>query len=158
VRGLLIGEVARRAGVSTPTTRYYEELGLLAPPARSSSGYRRYSERVLEDVRFIRKAQVLGFSLDEIAEILTLSRSGKSACVRVLSLAQQHLAALDERIEQLHAFREQLAGELAKWDGKAAPACIGLCQIIDVTELEAVNVDAKMSFDILKRRRVKATL
>jgi len=65
---LLIGEVAQRAGVSAPTIRYYEEIGLLGKPLRSSTGYRRYSESSVEEVRFIRKAQALGFSLDEIGE------------------------------------------------------------------------------------------
>jgi DNA-binding transcriptional MerR regulator len=66
--GLLIGEVAQRAGVTVPTVRYYEEIGLLPVPSRSCTGYRRYSEHTVEELRFIRKAQVLGFSLDEIGE------------------------------------------------------------------------------------------
>ena len=131
---LLIGDVARRAGVSAPTVRYYEEIGLLAAPTRSSSGYRRYSERTVEELRFIRKAQALGFSLDEIGEIFKLSRSGKTPCAHVLSLAQQHLAAVDERIRQLQTLRAQLADKVAQWDGEKTPTCKGLCQIIDATE------------------------
>lgn len=128
--GLLIGEVARRASVSPPTIRYYEDLGLLRPPVRSSSGYRRYSDTTVDELRFIRKAQGLGFSLDEIGEILRLSQSGKTPCSHVLSLAHRHLAAVEERIRQLQKFRDRLATELAKWDGKQAPTCRGLCQII----------------------------
>ena len=134
--GLLIGDVAQRAGVSAAAIRYYEEIGLLPPPSRSASGYRRYSESTVEDLRFIRKAQALGFSLDEIGEILKLSRSGRTACSHVLSLAHQHLAALDERIRQLQQFRAQLAAEVAKWDGKKTPTCEGLCQIIASAEPE----------------------
>src|SRR5918996_3065646 len=111
--GLLIGEVAQRAGVSAPTVRYYEEIGLLPPARRSTAGYRRYSEDTVEELRFIRKAQALGFSLDEIAEILRLSRSGKTPCSHVLSLAHQHLAAVEERIRQLQQFKDHLAAELA---------------------------------------------
>ena len=66
--GLLIGELATRVGVAPPTIRYYESIGLLRPPARTTSGYRRYPERAVEDLVFIRKAQALGFSLDEVAE------------------------------------------------------------------------------------------
>ena len=131
--GLLIGEVAQRAGVSPATIRYYEDLGLLPPPARSSTGYRRYSASAVEELRFIRKAQALGFSLEEVSEILTLSRAGKAPCSRVLSLAQQHLAAVDERIRQLERFRGHLAAEIAKWDGTRTPTCRGLCQIIAAT-------------------------
>jgi len=116
--GLLIGDVAERVGVAAPTIRYYESIGLLKAPARSATGYRRYSERTVEELRFIKKAQALAFSLDEIGEILKLTRSGNTPCSRVVSLGHQHLAAVDERIRQLQAFRDQLASELAKWGGK----------------------------------------
>src|SRR3990170_7433163 len=114
--GLLIGDVAKRTGVTAPTIRYYEGIGLLPSPARSGAGYRRYSDGTIEELRFIKKAQTLGFSLDEVAEILQLSRSGKKPCAQVLSLGHEHLAAVDERIRQLQAFRDQLASELVKWD------------------------------------------
>lgn len=154
--GLLIGDVAKRMGVSSPTIRYYEELGLLARPLRSSSGYRRYSEGTLKELRFIQKAKRLGFSLDEIAEILQLSRSGQTACSHVLSLAEQHLAAVDERIRQLQAFRNQLAGEVAKWNGQETPQCSGLCQIIEAAETDAAP-DVRSPPPRLKARRAKVT-
>lgn len=139
--GLLIGDVAKRAEVSTPTIRYYEEIGLLRPTARGSSGYRRYSLSAVEELRFIKKAQTLGFSLEEIKEILKLSRSGETPCEHVLELAKQHLAAVEKRIAQLQNFRNQLAAEVSKWDGKKAPTCLGLCQIISTSEVsgEASN-------------------
>lgn len=154
--GLLIGDVAKRVGVSSPTIRYYEELGLLARPVRSSSGYRRYSQQTLKELRFIQKAKRLGFSLDEIAEILRLSRSGQTACSRVLSLAEQHLAAVDERIRQLQAFRNQLAAEVAKWNGQETPTCNGLCQIIEAAETDAAP-DVFAPPKPLKTRRAKGT-
>jgi MerR family mercuric resistance operon transcriptional regulator len=137
--GLLIGEVAQRTGVSATTIRYYEELGLLPSPPRSSAGYRRYSEQSVEELRFIRKAQSLGFSLDEIGGILKLSRSGETACAHVLSLAHQHLASVEERIRQLQHFRDHLAAEIAKWNGADTPTCRGLCQIIAGAEMDAVG-------------------
>ena len=87
---LLIGEVAERTGLSAPTIRYYESIGLVKPPARSEAGYRRYSDTTVEELRFIKKAQALGFSLDEIAEILKLSRAGRRPCSHVLDLAHRH--------------------------------------------------------------------
>jgi DNA-binding transcriptional MerR regulator len=128
--GLLIGDVAERTGLSAPTIRYYESIGLLTPPPRSATGYRRYTETTVEELRFIKKAQGLGFSLDEIGEILKLSRAGDTPCAHVLDLARHHLRAVEERIEQLIRFRQQLAGELTKWDGEETPTCRGLCQII----------------------------
>jgi DNA-binding transcriptional MerR regulator len=142
---LLIGDVAEPAGVPAPTIRYYESIGLLKPAPRASSGYRRYSEHTIEELRFIKKAQALGFSLDEVAEILQLSRAGKKPCAQVLSLGHEHLAAVDERIRQLQAFRSQLASELAKWDQQQAGiTCDGLCQFIadaepSVSDVEVTN-------------------
>lgn len=155
--GLLIGDVARAAGVSAPTIRYYEQVGLLPPPVRSTSGYRRYSDVAIEELRFIRKAQALGFSLDEITEILKLSRSGKTPCSRVLSLAHQHLAAVAERIRHLQTFHDQLAQELAKWDGKKTPTCGGLCQIIATSEPgDASSDDTSPTLNPRRARRKAA--
>ncbi len=135
--GMLIGEVAKRSDVTPATIHYYEEVGLLTAPPRSRAGYRRYSEETVEELRFIRKAQGLGFSLEEIGEILELSRSGEAPCAHVLDLAHRHLAAIEERIQQLRTFRDQLTSEVAKWSGKSTPTCSGLCQIIMTTELAA---------------------
>lgn len=132
--GFLIGDVAERTGLSSPTIRYYESIGLLAPPPRSATGYRRYTDSTVEELRFIKKAQSLGFSLEEIGEILKLSRAGDTPCSYVLDLSRRHLAAVEQRIGQLTRFRDQLAGELAKWDGKREPTCRGLCQIIASAE------------------------
>jgi DNA-binding transcriptional MerR regulator len=127
-----ISEAGKRAGVSPPTIRYYEAIGLLPKPARSSAGYRRYTDDTVEELQFIRKAQAIGFSLEEIGKILQLSRAGETACGHVLTLAHQHLAALDERIGRLRKFRKQLASDLAKWDTQKAAAadCHGLCRWI----------------------------
>ncbi|MFN2509244.1 MAG: heavy metal-responsive transcriptional regulator [Chthoniobacterales bacterium] len=134
---LLIGDVAERTGLSAPTIRYYESIGLLTRPARSATGYRRYTENTVEELQFIRKAQALGFSLEEIGEILKLSRSGRTPCAHVLDLARRHLAAVEERIAQLARFREQLAADLAKWtEQKTAVTCGGLCQFITDAEPE----------------------
>lgn len=139
--GLLIGDVAEQTGVAPPTIRYYESIGLLERPSRTDAGYRRYTQATVDELRFIRKAQALGFSLDEIAEILKLSRSGKTPCSHVLTLAHQHLAAVDERIRQLQKFRGQLAGELEKWNGKTTPTCEGLCQIISTSGADVQSVE-----------------
>ncbi len=130
----LIGDVAGQTGVPPATIRYYESIGLLSPAARSAAGYRRYTETAVEELRFVRKAQALGFSLDEVGEILKLTRAGETPCSHVLSLAHQHLAAVDERIRQLKRFRAQLAAELSKWDGEPPPTCRGRCQIIETAD------------------------
>lgn len=128
---LLIGEVAARANVATATIRYYESVGLLEPSMRSASGYRRYTERTIDELRFIKKGQTLGFSLDELGEILTLSRSGAAPCAHVLSMGHRHLTAIEARLQQLRLFRDQLQSELAKWDQQTTGVtCEGLCRFI----------------------------
>ena len=139
--GLRIGTVAERSGLSAPTIRYYESVGLLAPAPRSSTGYRHYTDTTVEELRFIKKAQALGFSLDEIREILKLSRSGRTPCSRVMDLARRHLAAVESRIEQLSRFRDVLTREISKWDGRQEPTCDGLCQIITSADGETEGFD-----------------
>lgn len=134
---MLISEVARLADVTSATIRYYEEIGLLTAPPGSLAGYRQYSHSTVEELLFIEKAQGLGFSLEEISEILKLSRAGAAPCAHVPDLAQRHLRAVEERIHQLHTFRDQLVSEIAKWNGKSTPTCEGLCRIITSAELPA---------------------
>ena len=134
---MLIGDIARQADVTPSTIRYYEEIGLLTAPPRSDAGYRRYSAATLEELEFIKKGQGLGFSLEEIGEVLKLSRSGEAPCSHVLELAERNLAAAEERIQQLRAFRDRLAAQIERWRGKAIPSCNarGLCEIITSAEL-----------------------
>lgn len=127
---LLIGELATRTGLTPATIRYYESLGLLSRPARSEAGYRRYSESTLAEIRFIKKAQGLGFTLDEVHEILGLSRRGEAPCAHVLELSRRHLAAVEERIAQFIRFRDELAAGITHWEKQKQTYCEGVCQMI----------------------------
>jgi len=104
---LNIGKLARLAGVGVDTVRYYERNGLLAPSARLASGYRRYGELELARLRFIRKAQRLGFTLKEIHSLLGLSASRNVAQVK--RAAQTKLADVEARIADLQRVRDGLA-------------------------------------------------
>lgn len=129
--GIRIGEAASRAGVSAATIRYYERAGVMPKPPRSSAAYRLYSERAVEELKFVRRAQALGFSLNEIRGLLQLSRGGEAPCSRVISLATTHVALLDERIQQLQAFRHRLASALDKWrTDRCGFASEGLCDLL----------------------------
>jgi DNA-binding transcriptional MerR regulator len=132
---MLIGDLARLSALSPATIRYYEELGLLTAPPRTEAGYRHYADTTVDELRFIKKGQGLGFSLEEIGEILKISRAGEAPCSHVLDLAQRNLAAAEERIRHLQAFRDRLAAQIAKWKGKTMCTTGGLCEIISSADL-----------------------
>jgi DNA-binding transcriptional MerR regulator len=129
---MLIGELARRAGVKAQTVRYYETLGLLSPVQRRASGYRSYGSQTLEELRFIRKAQSLGFSLDDVRQILDVARAGRPPCARVLAIAEKHLVDLDRRIRQLSELRNDLGRAVKQWKDSDVPTrCAStLCGLI----------------------------
>lgn len=104
-----IGEVARAAGVSAKTLRFYESIGLLTDPSRTSSGYRDYPLDAVERVRFIRDAQHAGLTLAEVASVLELKDAGSRSCEHTLALVQRHLADIDHKIAALHETRARLA-------------------------------------------------
>ena len=153
--GLLIGEVAKRTGFPPPTIRYYEEVGLLKKPSRAESGYRSYSSKTVDELLFVKKAQALGFSLDEIAEILKLSRAGQKPCERVLAMSHRHLETIEIRIRELQKFRGYLAAEISKWDRQGtAVTCDGLCQFIADATPESSPTEIS-NRPLPRRRRIK---
>ena len=115
-----IGQFSRRTGVPIDTVRYYEKQGLLPPPARSASGYRHYEDGDLLRLTFIRRAKALGFTLEEIQELLSLSqaRDGDMAAVRAAAAAK--LADVERRIEELERVRDGLRHLVDAYPGHGA--------------------------------------
>lgn len=105
---MTIGEVADRSDVNVQTIRYYERRGLLPAPPRSSSGYRQYDAHNVVRIRFIKRAQALGFSLNDISELLDLRIDPSSNCEEVLAHAEIKLRDIDEKIEALRRMRRSL--------------------------------------------------
>lgn len=103
-----IGQVARRAGVGVETVRFYEREGLLEEPARRASGYRQYSEEVIKQIRFIKRAQQLGFSLKEILELLTLRVDGETSCGQVKERTAAKLAEVEQKMVELQRMQQAL--------------------------------------------------
>lgn len=101
-------QVAAEAGVNVQTLRYYERRGLLAEPERSGSGYRSYDTQAVRTVRFVKSAQQLGFSLDEIDSLLDLAAGGPDNCAAAKAVATQRLVQLEEKIASLNAMRDSL--------------------------------------------------
>lgn len=103
-----IGELADQLGLNPKTIRYYESIGLLPEPKRTSSGYRDYDERAGELLTFIKTAQRLGISLDEIREILALRERGEQPCGYVRGVLRRQVDEIDERIAELRHLRKEL--------------------------------------------------
>ena len=121
-RRLRIGEVAEASGVGVETLRFYERRGLLGRPRRTASNYRLYDEEVLERLAFIRRAQAIGFSLDEIQTIIAESEGGRLPCKHVRELARAKLAELDARLTELRRHRNELSRLLGEWDERGEEA------------------------------------
>lgn len=127
-----IGAIAKRAGVGIDTVRYYERAGLLDPRQRLESGYRRYSEEEVTRLRFIRRAQALGFSLKEIQELLELS--SRRDVARVKRTAETKLQDINARIAELQRMRDGLA--------KLVHACPGHGRAAECPILQALGAES----------------
>jgi DNA-binding transcriptional MerR regulator len=113
--GLLIGEIAARTGSSRKALRLYERTGILTPPGRTPAGYRVYEVETLGIVTFVRRAQGLGFTLDEIKEIVAIKRAGRVPCSHVRDLVRRKANELDVRLKDLMEIRYGLRSLLGRW-------------------------------------------
>ena len=118
---LTIGKLADRAGVNVETIRYYQRRGLLDEPKKPLGGYRHYSPDTAKRVRFIKRAQALGFTLDEVAGLLRLDAAG--ACVETRELAAHKLALIEQKLVELAAMRKGLAALISECDKGGERPC-----------------------------------
>ncbi len=130
-----IGELANQAGVNVQTVRFYERQKLLPEPSRTHSGYREYGQSELKQLRFIRQAKALGFSLDEIRDIIRSRGRGECPCTDVIAIAERHLADVSEQIENLERFKHELARAVRAWKraGKQTIPAGAICTLIEHT-------------------------
>lgn len=133
MHGLTIGEVAKQAHVRIETLRYYERQGLIAMPPRSSSNYRVYPAETVRRVRFIKRAQQLGFSLQEIMELLALRAAPTVACGDVRERAVTKLNDIEDKIRALQTMQAALVRLIAM--------CGGNGPLTDCPILEALNME-----------------
>lgn len=124
---LTIGKLADAAGVNIETIRYYQRRGLLDEPPKPLGGHRRYSGDQAKRIRFIKRAQVLGFTLDEVSALLTLDTA--CACSETRMLASHKMALIERKIADLAAMQQALAGLIQQCDAGSGGAN---CPIIDV--------------------------
>lgn len=120
---LRIGEVAGKAGVNIQTLRYYERRGLIEAPERTASGYREYPSETVRLIRFIKRAQDLGFTLKEIAELSSLRDGGGKRRNEVRALAEAKMRDIDQKLARLQAMRSALYGLLEACACGRRPSC-----------------------------------
>jgi len=114
---LRVGEVAQQSGLPTKTVRYYDDIGLLTPTVeRSPSGYRLFSPDVLNRLAFIKQAQSLGLSLDEIRQVLQVRDRGDLPCGEVRHYLETKVDAISQQIQSLEALRNDLQNILSGWE------------------------------------------
>lgn len=132
---LKIGEVSRESGVGIESLRFYERQGLLGRPGRTESGYRLYSPDVLTRLDFIKRAQVLGFTLSEIAQIISEKDAGQSPCRNVREIVRRRLEELDERMKEMRRYRNELAAALDEWD-RSGDKAGHVCGLIETAQVD----------------------
>lgn len=118
-----IGDLARETGVAAKTIRYYESIGLIPPAARQSNGYRAYQETDISALRFISRARALGFSLDEVRDLLALWQDKGRASADVKRLALDHIQAIEQRIAELESVKNTLVDLTRRCHGDDRPDC-----------------------------------
>jgi MerR family mercuric resistance operon transcriptional regulator len=129
--GMRTSEVAGRAGVNTQTLRYYERRGLLPEPPRSPGGYRDYPGSAVDVLRFVKRSQELGFSLNDVERLLDLAAGGPDSCDQARSLAEEQLDGLDRKIADLQRMRASLAELVATCERPAADRSCPLLYSLD---------------------------
>jgi DNA-binding transcriptional MerR regulator len=142
-----IGTLARLAGTTAPTIRYYEEIGLLPRAERRESGQRTYGQDTLGRLGFIRRCREFGFSIEQIRALVTLAQDQERSCVDARDLAMVHLASIRARLNELRKLEKSIAGLVMSCEasclGGAAPDCV---------VLEHLAASAPTSTGTLKRR------
>ena len=140
-----IGELADHAGISAKTIRYYEGIGLLRPPGRTSSNYRDYGADAAERLRFIRDSQAAGLTLAEVGSILDMKDAGQSTCEHTKALVHRHLEEIDQQIEALVAARKEMAALAERADHMDPGACSDpqRCQVIAAAQEGAHHPGAR---------------
>jgi MerR family mercuric resistance operon transcriptional regulator len=114
MEGLTRGQLAQRARINLETVRFYEQEGLLAPPSRTPSGYRKFEEAAVDRLAFVKRAKALGFSRREIRELLAIQDGHAEACVEVRDLVQNKRAIVRDKKAGLEKLEAQLSSALRK--------------------------------------------
>ena len=154
---LKIGEVAKLSGIGIEALRFYEKSGLLGQPGRTQSGYRVYDEAVLQRLDFIKRSQILGFSLDEIKRIIADKEAGRSPCREVREIVRHRLDELDEKLREMRKHRRELGAAFKNWE-ETGELDGNICGLIEGTHIEHEDPTRRRLNKNKKRSRRTTTL
>ncbi len=127
---LSIGQLAAAAGTPAATIRYYEKIGLLSAPTRSDGNYRQYDHDDLNRLTFVRRAREIGFTVDQVRNLLTFSDQREDDCCAVMAMTGEHLQAVEQKIADLVLLRDHLRALLTSCQG----GTVADCRIIDALQ------------------------
>jgi len=133
MESITIGTLAKKSNVRKETVRYYERRGLIPEPKRTESGYRQYSHETVSRIRFIKRAQELGFSLKEISELLSLRVDKDTTCGDFKNIAEVKISEVEDKIRSLNEIKKALTNLVALCSGEGPT---GECPIIETLETE----------------------
>jgi len=148
VREVTIGQLSSLADVNIETIRYYEKVGIMPNPPRSSSGYRIYSAPFLERLLFVRRSKELGFSQPEVRKLLTLVDEHTYTCAEVQEITAKQLAAVRTRIKDLKKLERALAKMISECDGGSVPDCpiVDILFAMPAKEIAALTEKSKIAY------------
>lgn len=138
-----IGQAATASGVTAKMIRYYESIGLIDPPVRTEAGYRIYTAEEIHELRFIKRARTLGFSIEEARELLALWRDKSRASADVKTFAMKHVRDLETKIAELQAMSRTLRHLAQTCHGDARPDCPILADLADVDAARAPSASRR---------------
>jgi Cu(I)-responsive transcriptional regulator len=147
MNGLSIGQVGKATATKVETVRYYERIGLLPKPERTSGNYRSYESVHVQRLAFIRRARELGFSIEDVRELLDLAGHRENPCAEIDQIATRHLAMIEAKITTLKRLRGELRSTLA--------ACAG-GRIADCRVVQALSPDRLVEIKRKARRQARA--
>jgi Cu(I)-responsive transcriptional regulator len=136
-----IGEVARQSGVSAKMIRYYESIGLIAAADRSEAGYRNYGLSDVHTLRFIRRARDLGFTVEQMGDLLALWKDRSRASAEVKKIALDHVSLLERKVAELQAMTETLRHLAAHCHGDDRPDCPILEDLAQANPPDVIHAD-----------------
>jgi Cu(I)-responsive transcriptional regulator len=140
---LNIGETAKASGVSAKMIRHYEKVGLFPEAVRTDAGYRQYTDKEISTLRFIRQSRDLGFSIEQIRELLELWQNQRRPSRQVKALAQAHIQELEEKLRELHAMKATLAHLVERCNGDDRPDCPIMENLADEQRPKAPDVPSR---------------